>query len=171
QLALLDLQQKDYAAVTATIAKIRARWKEAAAADLLDAQLALEQGQLGRAGTAFDAALRKDPGNKVVQYWKAQIDSRLGDSKGAAAALEALARQGSSKEVESGLSLTAAAQSALANLALRQGEVDAAIRRFEGLRSGGSLGGLARNDRWQLASAYAAKGQWPAARREIATLL
>jgi predicted Zn-dependent protease len=171
QLALLELKEKDYPAAASTIAKIRARWKEAAAADLLDAQLALEQGQPARAVTFFDAALKKDPGNRVVLFWKAQIDNRLGDAKGAAAELEDLARAGSSKELESGISLKTAAQSALANLALQQGEVDAAIRRFESLRAGGGLGGLARGDRWQLASAYAAKGQWPAARREIAGLL
>ncbi len=50
QLALLELKQKDYAAVSNAIAKIRARWKEAAAADLLEAQLStFEQGNLSDA--------------------------------------------------------------------------------------------------------------------------
>ena len=31
-----------------------------------------------------------------------------------------------------------------------------------------SVGGLARADRWQLVTAYSAKDQWPAAKREIA---
>ena len=171
QLALLDLKAKDYAAVTATITKIRSRWKEAAAADLLEAQLALEQGNLSTASIHFDAALKKDPGNKVVQYWKAQIDSRAGASVQAIQAFESLAREGSTKQLDSGLSLAVAARSALANLALERGDVEGAIRRFEGLRVGGNLRGLARNDRWQLVNAYASKGQWPAARKEIASLL
>jgi predicted Zn-dependent protease len=170
QLALLDLKRKDFDAAAGTIAKIRARWSEAAAADLLDAQLALEQGNLADASARFDAALKKDPGNKLVQYWKAQIDSRTGASGEAARAFESLANDGSSKQLDSGLTLAAAARSALANLALQRGNVDDAIQRFEALRSGG-LGELARGDRWQLISAYAAKGQWPAARKEVAALL
>jgi predicted Zn-dependent protease len=171
QLALLDLRKKDYDAVTGTIGKIRGRWKEAAAADLLDALLALDQGKLNEAADRFDSALKKDPGNKIVQYWKAQVDSRLGESGKAAQALESIVKQGTSKELESGLSLAAAAQSALANLSLQKGELDAAIQRFEGLRTGGTSSGLGRTDRWQLAAAYAVKGQWPAARREIASIL
>ena len=62
--------------MAATIAKIRSRWKEAAAGDLLDAQLALDQGNPAAASAAFDAALKKDPNNKIVQFWKAQLDSR-----------------------------------------------------------------------------------------------
>lgn len=171
QLALLDLRQKDYPAVSSSIAKIRARWKEAAAADLLDAQLALDQGKLAEADGFFAEALKKDPGNKVVQYWKAQIASRLGDTRSATKTLEAIARDGSTKELDPGLSLTAAAQSALANLALRTGEVGNAIQRFEALRSSEGPGALARADHWQLTAAYAAKGQWNAARREIAVML
>ncbi len=172
QLALLDLKQRDYPAVSATIEKIRARWKEAAAADLLDAQLALEQGNLADADSHFDAALKKDPGNKMVQFWKAQIDSRLGASTEAAQAFETIVKDGSTKQLDSGLSLAAAARSALANLALQNNDLDGAIRRFEGLRAtGGTLGGLARIDRWQLVGAYAAKGQWASARKEIAQLL
>ena len=79
ELALLDLKQKDYPAVTSTIAKIRSRWKEAASADLLEAQLAIEQKNLVAAAAAFDAALKKDPNDKVALFWKAQLDS-LGDT-------------------------------------------------------------------------------------------
>ena len=171
QLALLDMKQKDYDAVTATIAKVRARWKEAAAADLLDAQLALEQGNNSEAIGFFDAALKKDPGNKAVQFWKAQIESQAGSTTEAARAFEAIAKQNSSKELDSGLSITAAARSALANLALQSGDLDAAIKRFEALRAGGALGGLTRADRWQLVAAYTVKNQWPAAKREVKALL
>lgn len=171
QLALLDLKRKDYGTVAATVRKIRARWKEAAVADLLDAQLALEQGKSAEAVSFFDAALVKDPGNKLVQFWKAQIESRAGSSTDAARTFEAIAGQRSSKEIENGLTLAAAAQSALANLDLRKGDVDSAILRFETLRKGGTLGSLARGDRWQLAAAYAVKNQWPSARKEIASIL
>ena len=171
QLALLDLKQKDYDAVSATVAKIRARWKEAAAADLLEAELALDQGKLDLASSHFEKALEKDPGNKVVQYWKAQLDYRRGDRKGPAQALEAITAQGSTKELDNGVPLTVAAEKALADMDLKNGELDKAIRRFESLRSGGGAAGLARSDRWQLAGAYAARSQWPAARREIAALL
>lgn len=171
QLALLDLRQKDYAAVSATITRIRSRWKEAAAADLLEAQLALEQNDLRGAVTHFDAALKKDPGNKLVQFWKAQIDTRVGAPGEAAKAFETLAKDGSSKQLDSGLTLTEAAKSALANLALQTGDVDGAIRRFEGLRVGGGLGSLARGDHWQLVSAYVARNKWRDARKEIAALL
>lgn len=167
QLALLDLRRKDHDAVAATVAKIRSRWKEAAAADLLEAQLALEMGDLPGAVAHFDAALKKDPGNKLVQFWKAQIEGRMGSTSEAAQAFEALVKDGSTKQLDSGLSLATAARSALANLALQNHDLDGAIRRFEGLRSGG----LARSDRWQLVGAYSAKGQWGPARKEIAGLL
>jgi len=171
QLALLDLKRKDYDAVGPTIAKIRSRWKEAAAADLLDAQLSLEQGNLADASAHFDAALKKDPGNKLVQFWKAQIDSRLGAPAEAAKAFESLANDGSSKQLDSGLTLAAAAKSALANLSLQSGNVDDAIQRFEALRGSNSVGEIAREDRWQLISAYVTKGQWTNARKELASIL
>lgn len=171
QLALLDLKQKDYDSVSGSIAKIRSRWKEAASADLLDAQLAMEQGRQGDASAFFDAALKKDPGNKLVQFWKAQVDSRVGSPNEAAKAFEAIAKDGSTKQLDSGLSLTEAAKSELAKLSFQSGNLDDAIRRFESLKTANSLGGLARDDRWRLISAYMAKGQWPSARKEIALLL
>lgn len=173
QLALLDLKQHDHNAVADSIAKIRGRWKEAAIADLLDAQLSLDQGDISSAVTHFDAALKKDPGNKLVQFWKAQLDSRNGATKNAAASLEAIAQAKPTKEVDSGLSLMAAAESALANISLQSGDIDGAIQRLEDLRkkNSGQLGGLTRNDRWQLAIAYASKSQWNAAKREVAALL
>ena len=171
QLALLDLKQKDFDAVAGTVAKIRARWKDAAVADLLDAQLAVDQGNFSEAAGHFDAALKKDPNDKLVQFWKAQIDTRVGARGEAAKAFESLARDGTSKQLDSGLTLATAARSALANLALQNGDLDGAIQKFESLRSGGTLSSLARGDRWQLVAAYLAKNQWPAARRELAALL
>lgn len=173
QLARLELSQHDYAAVAATIAKIRGRWKEAAIADLLDAQVSLDQNDLSGAVAHFDAALKKDPTNKLVQFWKAQLDSRNGSTEDARESFEQIARARPTKEVDSGLSLMTAAESALASIALENGDVDGAIARLEDIRKSGpdSVGGLARGDRWQLVRAYAAKDQWAAAKREIASLL
>lgn len=171
QLALLDLKRRDYQAVASTVAKIRKQWGEAAAGDLLEAQVALDQGDISAAVTHFDAALKKDPNNKLVQFWKAQLDSRNGSSSEAARALEAITKDRPTKEIDPGLSLMAAAQSALANLALQNGDLDGAIHRFEDLRKGDDRGSLARSDRWQLVAAYSARDQWPSARREIAALL
>ena len=78
QLALLDLQRKDYQKATATIAEIRGRWKESATADLLDAQVALGSGNPRAASVHLDNALGKDPNNKVALFWKALLDERNG---------------------------------------------------------------------------------------------
>ncbi|WP_422926879.1 tetratricopeptide repeat protein [Singulisphaera sp. PoT] len=175
QLALLDLKLQDFAAVTATISKIRARWKEAAVADLLEAQMALDQNNATTARLHFDEALKKDPGNKLVQFWKAQLDSRNGATKDAADSFEAIAKAKSTKQINPGLTLMAAAESALAGIALESGDIDGAIQRLEDIRKKANPdtqnGGLSRADRWQLASAYAAKGQLAQAKKEIATLL
>jgi tetratricopeptide (TPR) repeat protein len=172
QLALLDLKQRDYPAVSASIARIRARWKEAAIADLLDAQLSLDQNDISSAAAHFDAALKKDPGNKLVQFWKAQLDSRNGATKEAKETLEAIAEARPTKEVDSGQSLMSAAESALAGIALANGDVDGAIHRLEDLREQSrGVGGLSRADRWQLVNAYTSKGKWATAKREVAALL
>lgn len=173
QLALLDLKKHDHQAVAATIARIRTRWKEAAVGDLLDAQLALDQNDVSTAVAHFDAALKKDPGNKLVQFWKAQLDSRTGSTEAARESLEEIARSKPTKEIDSGLSLMSAAESSLAALSIEIGEVDDAINRLEQLRakSQNSVGGLSRADRWQLVTAYSNKGEWSTAKREIASLL
>ena len=51
------------------------------------------------------------------------------------------------------------------------GTVHPAIGRFQGLLRGGDLGELARPARWKLVAAMEAKGDWPAARAEIADLV
>ena len=170
QLALLQLQAKDFDAVAGSIAKIRHRWKDAATGDLLDAQLALARSDLNAASAFFDAALKKDPSNKVVQYWKAQLDGRA-DPEGAARVFESLAQGDSIKEIDTGLSLATASQSALANLAMENGELDSAIARYRQMLKDGSASGISRAIRWQLVAAQAAKKEWPAARAEIESLL
>ena len=101
---------------------------------MLEAQLALKRGQTAAAIEHFDAALKKDPENKIVQYWKAQLDGQNGAVAEATKSLEAIVRNKPIKEVDAGTTLMSAAQSALASLSLRTGALDDAIRRFEELR-------------------------------------
>ena len=171
QLAGLELERNKLEAAEAVIAKIRARWKEAAASDVLDAQLALKRGQVAKAIEHFDAALKKDPDNKIVQLYKAQLDGQTGAVAEATRSLEAIVKNKPLKEVDPGTTLMSAAQSALAGLSLQTGAFDDAIRRFEDLKRSDQNGTLSRTDRWQLITAYVARGLWPAAKREIAVLL
>jgi predicted Zn-dependent protease len=171
QLAGLELERDQLDAAAAVIAKIRSRWKEAATSDVLEAQLALKRGHPGEAIEYFDAALKKDPNNKIVQYWKAQLDGQNEAVAEATKSLEAIVRDKPVKELDAGMTLMSAAQSALANLSLRTGAFDDAIRRFEDLKRNDQNGMLSKADRWQLITAYVTKGQWPAAKREIAALL
>ena len=171
QLAGLELERNQLDAAEAVIAKIRSRWKEAATGDVLEAQLALKRGHPGEAIEHFDAALKKDPDNKIVQYWKAQLDGQNGAVAEATKSLEAIVRDKPVKELDPGMTLMSAAQSALANLSLRTGAFDDAIRRFEELKRSNQNGTLSKADRWQLITAYVARGQWPSAKREIAALL
>jgi cellulose synthase operon protein C len=171
QLAGLELERNQLDAAEAVIGKIRARWKESATSDVLAAQLELKRGHTAQAINHFDLALKKDPNNKIVQYWKAQLDGQTGSVGEAAKTLEAIIRDKPVKELDPGTTLLVAAQSALANLSLRTGAFDDAIRRFEELKRSDQSGTLSRNDRWQLITAYVAKGQWPVAKREIAAIL
>jgi len=171
QLAGLELDQNELEAAEGVIAKIRSRWKEAATSDVLEAQLALKRGQTALAIEHFEAALRKDPDNKIVLYWKAQLDGQTGAVEEATRSLEAIVRNKPIKEIDTGKTLMSAAQSALASLSLRTGALDDAIRRFEELKRSNQNGTLSKADRWQLITAYVARGQWPAAKREIAALL
>ncbi len=170
QLALLELAAKDFEAVAASIAKVRARWKDAATGDLLDAQLALNKSDLTAASGFFDAALKKDPNNKVVQFWKAQLDGRA-DPEGASKVFESLAQGDSVKELETGVSLVAASQSALAFIAMEGGDLDSAIARYRDMLKDPANAGHSRVIRWQIVAAQAAKKEWPAARAELNGLL
>lgn len=171
QLAELELKNHDREGMAHTIAKIRARWKDAATADVLDAQLAMDQGDLSSAVAFFDAALKKDPGNKLVVYLKAQLDLRTGSAPQGASALEALVSQGATKELDSGTTLMEAAQSALAGIELQNGDYNMAIQRLEELRAKSADGTLDRSGRWQLVAAIDATGDWARAKRELAAVL
>ena len=171
QLALLELQGKDFEAANATIARIRRRWKDAATSDLLDAQLALARNDVAAASNHFDAALKKDPNNKLVQFYKAQLDGRI-DPEGAAKVFESLASENSIKEIDTGLSLVAASQSALASMAMESGDLDSAIDRYrEMLKANNNAPAIVRTIKWQIVAAQAAKKEWPAARAEMVGLL
>ena len=106
----------------------------------------------------------------MVQFRKALIDTRIGAAPEAARTLEEIVKERPTKELDAGLTLTAAAESALANLAFASGDIDSAIDRFEDLKNGGTSA-LGRADRWQLVAAYVAKGQWDTAKQEINALL
>ncbi len=107
----------------------------------------------------------------MIQFWKAQLDGRTGAVAEATRSLETLVKDKPVKEVDTGLTLMAAAQSALANLSLRTGSYGDAIRRFEELRTSSETGTLTKADRWQLITAYVNRGEWPKAQRELASLL
>ncbi|HZW32760.1 MAG TPA: tetratricopeptide repeat protein [Isosphaeraceae bacterium] len=171
QLAGLEIDKDRLDAAAAVVTKIRARWKEAAAADVLEAQIALKRGKIPEALQHFNTALKKDPDNKIVRFWKAKLDARTGAVDEATRALEAIVRNKPVKEVDPGITLLSAAQSALANLSLQTHDLDTAIRRFEELKRSSQTGRLSRSDRWQLITAYVAKGQWPAARSALAAIL
>jgi predicted Zn-dependent protease len=172
QLAQFEMARQNYEGMAQAIAQLRARWKEAAAADLLDAQLALAARRDYRTAAGhLEAALRKDPDNKVALFWKAQIDEFIGAGPRAAKVYEDLVREKPVKELDSGLSLTTAAQWALATQALDNRDIDTAIDRLGELLQNSGNATLTRAVRWKLVDAYTAKGQWPAARAEIIALL
>jgi cellulose synthase operon protein C len=170
QLALFEMEH-NLDAAAAVVAKIKARWKEGATGDVLEGQLALKRQDVPGAVAHFTEALKKDPDNKIVQFWKAQLDGRTGAVAEASKALEDIVRDRPSKEVDTGVTLLSAAQSALASLSLQSGNIDDAIRRYEELKKNSETGTLTRGDRWQLVTAYVAKGQWPVAKRELALIL
>lgn len=171
QLALLDLQLQDFKAMAKTIARLRERYKELAAADLLEAQLALAERNYAAAAKAFDSALAKDPKNKIALFWRAQLDSRTGSVGQAVETLETIASSKTSKLLEPNLPLTAAADSALAAIEMESGRIDQAIQRIRSLLAVTSLGPNARPLRWQLVAAYHAKKQWTLGKQELAKLL
>ncbi len=170
QLALLELTAKDYDAAAETIARVRRRWK-----DCLDRRPPRRPARAGRndyaaASAHFDAALKKDPNNKVVQFYKAQLDGRA-DPEGASKVFEALAHENSIKEIDAGLSLVKASQSALASIALESGDLDSAITRYREMLKDKTSPAIARSIRWQIVAALAAKKEWPAAKAEMVSLV
>ena len=170
QLGLMEIEAKDFDAASRTIARVRDRWKDAATGELLDAQLALAKNDVNGASDFFDAALKKDPNNKLVQFWKARLDSRS-NPEAASKALEQLFQGGSNKEVDNGLSLVAASQSALAEINSESGDLDSAIVRYKEMLKTGSAPTFDRSIRWKIVAAQVAKKDWATAKAEINALL
>lgn len=170
QLALMEIAAKDYAAAAESIAQIRRRWKDASTGDLLDAQLSLARNDVPSASGYFDAALKKDPNNKIVQFYKAQLDGRV-NPEGASKVFESLAHENSIKEIDTGLSLVTASQSALASIAMESGDLDSAIARYREMLKDVTSPTIARTIRWQVVAALAAKKDWAAAQADLAGLM
>jgi tetratricopeptide (TPR) repeat protein len=169
-LAQVELQARDLDAMARTVARVRARWKEAAAADLLDAQLCMARGDLHGASRRLDAALKKDPGEKVVRYYKGRLAEQAGALADAARVFEDLERSDTLKELEPGLPLREAAAWARADMDLATLDGDAGIARYRAiLKHVGEP--VARRVRWKLVAALSSKNQWPAAKAELTALL
>ncbi len=171
QLALIDLEKRNLEAVSETIGKIRKRWPEAAAGDQLDAQLSLANGNATAAAAFFDAALKKDPTNKVVQFWKAELDGRMGATGEASKLFQSLSKDRPMKEIDDGLPLWTAAEAALARLDMAGGDFDAAITRYSAILRSTDTREAAHDIRWQLIAAMSGKGQWDQAKVEMTKLL
>ncbi|HWE39747.1 MAG TPA: tetratricopeptide repeat protein [Isosphaeraceae bacterium] len=169
-LAQIELQAKDLDAMARTVARVRARWKEAAAADLLDAQLCMARGDLHGASRRLDAALKKDPGEKVVRYYKGRLAEQAGALAEAARIFEDLERSDTLKELEPGLSLREAAAWARADMDLATLDGDAGIARYRAILASVAEP-VARRVRWKLVAALSSKDQWPAAKAELVALL
>jgi tetratricopeptide (TPR) repeat protein len=171
QLAMLDISQGRYEEASTTVETIRARWPEASAADLLDAQLAIARRDLPGASRSLDAALKKDPSNKVALFWKAKLDSQGGSPARAAEAFQAILRDRPIKELGDGLSLSSAAEWSLAALSMENRDFDAAISQLESIVQRDGANSIERPARWRLVAARAEKGEWPEAKKELIALL
>lgn len=171
QLAMLDIAQEDYDSASETVETIRTRWPEASAADLLDAQICIGRRDYPGASRAFDAALKKDPSNKVALFWKAQLDSANGSAARAAEVLQAILRDNPVKELKDGVSLSTAAEWSLAELSMESRNFDAAIARLQSIVEGDTSEAMTRAARWRLIAARAHMGDWPEAKKELIGLL
>jgi tetratricopeptide (TPR) repeat protein len=171
QLILLDMGRGDLNGAEKSIVELRSRFGDGATADLLEAQVALARGETKSAATLLDAALQKDPTNKVVLYWKARLGSVNGAARDAEGILQGLLRDRPTKEMSDGVSLTAAAQFALGSIAMERRDYGVAVSRFEEMLRQGGEPGLQRSLRWNLAQARAASGDAARARAEVEQLL
>ena len=160
QLAQLAITARDFPAAQQGITKLRAQWPDAASADMLTAQLSLAQNNMPGALAGFQAAVKKDPNNKVAQFWLAQIEARLGAVASASQTLQKLVNESPTKQIDSGLSLMSASQTALATIEIDAGQADAAIARLEGVIRTAQTQEYKREAQWQIVAAYASKRDW-----------
>ncbi len=112
---------------------------------------------------SLDAALKKDPGDKVALFWKAMLEDRAGASDKAALVYESILKDQPIKDLGAGLTLTTAAKWALADMALQNHDIEGAITRFEGLLKGGNAGKLERAAAggWSRRTRPRARRPWP----------
>jgi predicted Zn-dependent protease len=171
QSAQLAIAARDFASARDSIAKIRSQWPNAASADLLTAQLQLAQNNLPGALAGFREALKKDPNNKVAQFWAAQMEARLGAVTSASEMLEKLVSEAPTKRLEAGLSLKDASQAALASLEIDAGQADSAIARLEGIIRDSKTPEIIRDARWQIVAALGSKRDWTRMSSQIDDLL
>ena len=169
-LAELQLARNELDATAKTIAAIRARWKETAAADVLDARLALAHGDDVAAARDFEAAARKDPGDMLIRFHKAKLVERSGATAQAARVYKELEESDATKQVEPGLPLNVAAKIARADLDLAAREGDAGLARYQDALKQ-LTGAPARVVRWKIVAALATKDDREAAKAEIGKLL
>lgn len=160
QLTQMAIAARDFTTAQQGITRLRTQWPDAASADMLSAQLALAQNNLPGALAGFQAALKKDPRNKVALFWLAQIEARLGAVTSASQTLEKLVKEAPTKQIDSGLTLTTASQAALANLEIDAGQADSAINRLEILLKDAQTPQIKRELQWQLVAANASKRDW-----------
>jgi tetratricopeptide (TPR) repeat protein len=170
-LAMLEIAEKDHAAALRATTRLRDRWPESAASDLLEAQLALEERRTDDSAALLDEALKKDPQNKVALFWKARLGETIGSKVEARQILEVLVRDNPVKELQNGVTLATAAQWALAAMAMERQEFGAAVERFEELVREHPADPLTRSARWNLAMARAGAGDDQRAKTEVAELL
>lgn len=167
----LAITARDFPAAQQGIAKLRSQWPDASSADMLSAQMSLAQNNLPGALAHFQTALKKDPTNKVAQFWSAQIEARLGAVSSASQTFQKLVSEAPSKKIDSGLSLTDASVSALASLEIDAGQSDQAIDRLKNLISKAQTPQLVRESQWQLVAAYASKRDWTSMDSVLNTIL
>lgn len=171
QLALLALSERDFDGVNDALARLRKRQPESSAADLIQSQIELANGNAEAASELLAEAIRKDPSNKVAVYFKARLDMLNGEVEQSSQQLLSLAREDVSKEVEPGVSVSEAAEFSLVSLATRNGDFDEAINRIRDMLQAGDAKALERQARWRLVDLHIRKSEFDQARAEIDALL
>ena len=168
QLAQLDMDQNDLDAAAATIAKIRSRWKESATGDILEGQLALKRGKIAGRSRALHRGPQERPGqqDRPVLEGPARQPDRLGDRSDQDARRPGQERP--SKEVDAGRHPDVGRPVGPGQPLAPDRNVRRRDPPIRGAEASNQTGTLSRYDRWQLITAYVAKGQWPIAKREIA---
>lgn len=160
QSAQLALAAGDIDSVNRQISKLRTQWPDSPAADLVNAQLLLSQKNFPGALASYQAALKKDPNNKLAQFLSAQVEARIGGIDAAEKTFSKLAAEAPTRRLEPGLTLTDASQSALAALEIDSGKAQQAIARLKPLLGQTKNPQQLRDYQWQLVAAHASLRDW-----------